>query len=50
MDIIEPPYIDPDRKFNPHGLGALFLVIFVGVLAEFYIVRPPVGTATRAAQ
>jgi uncharacterized protein involved in exopolysaccharide biosynthesis len=49
MNVVEPPYLDPDRQFNEHALAALFLLILVGVLAEFYIQRPPVGGVVREA-
>jgi tyrosine-protein kinase Etk/Wzc len=49
MDIVEPPYVDPDRQFNTPAVGALVLVILLGLLAEFYIAqsrdRRPQGTA-----
>jgi tyrosine-protein kinase Etk/Wzc len=39
MDIVEPPYVDPDRKFNAPAVGALILVILLSLLAEFYIAQ-----------
>jgi mRNA-degrading endonuclease toxin of MazEF toxin-antitoxin module len=49
MDIVEPPYVDPDRQFNAPAVGALVLVILLGLLAEFYIAQSrgwrPAGTA-----
>ena len=43
MDIIEPPYVDPNRQYNPGAVGLLILVILIGAGAEFYLVAPPVG-------
>jgi capsule polysaccharide export protein KpsE/RkpR len=43
MDLIEPPYINPARQYNVQAVGALILVLLLGVMAEFYIARPPVG-------
>jgi uncharacterized protein involved in exopolysaccharide biosynthesis len=40
MDVIDPPYIDPERHFNAAPLGALALVLLLGVIAEFYLARP----------
>ena len=39
MDIVEPPYVDPERQFNTPAVGALVLVILLGILAEFYIAQ-----------
>jgi hypothetical protein len=47
MNVVEPPYLDPDRQFNEHALAALLLLILVAVLAEFYIQRPPIGATAR---
>jgi capsule polysaccharide export protein KpsE/RkpR len=49
MNVVEPPYLDPDRQFNEHALAALILLIIVAVFAEFYIQRPPIGAAVREA-
>ena len=43
MDVIEPPFVSPDRQYNAHAVGALILLLLLGVLAEFYIARPPPG-------
>lgn len=43
MDVIEPPFVSPDRQYNTHAVGALILVLLLGVLAEFYIAQPPPG-------
>jgi uncharacterized protein involved in exopolysaccharide biosynthesis len=37
MDVIDPPFIDPERRFNPVPLGLLALVVILAVIAEFYI-------------
>jgi uncharacterized protein involved in exopolysaccharide biosynthesis len=50
MNMEEPPYIDPDRQFNPHAVAALILLILAGVLAEFYLAQPPPGWSTREAR
>jgi hypothetical protein len=47
MNVVQPPYLDPDRQLNEHALAALLLLILAGVLAEFYILRPPIGAAIR---
>jgi tyrosine-protein kinase Etk/Wzc len=39
MDIVEPPYIVPDRQFNAPAVGALVLVILLGMIAEFYVAQ-----------
>ena len=43
MDVIEPPFVSPDRQYNTHAVGALILLLLLGVLAEFYIAQPPPG-------
>ena len=51
LDVIEPPYVDPDRQFNVRPLGALILVILAAVIAEFYIAdAPAAGRPTRSAE
>ena len=47
MDLVEPPFVDPDRKYNTPAVAAFFLVILLGVLAEFYLAHP-VGRRTAA--
>ncbi len=39
MDLIEPPFVDADRQYNTSAVGALFLVIMLSILAEFYIAQ-----------
>jgi uncharacterized protein involved in exopolysaccharide biosynthesis len=41
MDVIEPPYVDPARQYNPQALGALALLAFLAVLAEVYAAQHP---------
>ncbi len=43
MDVIEPAYVKPERQYNLNAVGALILVLVLGGLAEFYVVRPPPG-------
>ncbi len=50
LNIIEAPYVDSDRQFNARAIGALVLVLMLGVLAEFYLARPPPGQPSRVAQ
>lgn len=42
MDMVEPPYVDPDRQYNMPAVGALILVLLLSALAEFYISQTPV--------
>ena len=49
MDVIEPPFVDPHRQYNPLPLGLLFLVVISALLAEFYVTNPPVGRRMRPA-
>jgi uncharacterized protein involved in exopolysaccharide biosynthesis len=37
MDVIEPPYLSPERQLNISPFGALILVIVLFFLAEFYL-------------
>jgi capsule polysaccharide export protein KpsE/RkpR len=39
MDLIEPPYIDPDRQFNAPAVGALVLLTLLFFVAEIYIAQ-----------
>ncbi len=50
MDLVEPPYIDPDLQLNAPAVGALVLLILLGVLAEFYIAQAPERRPSRAAR
>jgi capsule polysaccharide export protein KpsE/RkpR len=43
LDVIDPPFINPARQYNVSAVGALVLVLLLGVIAEFYAVRPPPG-------
>ena len=50
LDVIEPPYVDPDRQFNVRPLGALILVLLAAVIAEVYIADAPAMGAPRRTQ
>ena len=50
MSVVEPPYVDPDRQFNSQPVAALVLLLLAGVLAEFYLARPPPGWSARNAR
>jgi hypothetical protein len=39
MDLVEPPFVDPDRKYNTSAVGALVLLILLSILSEFYIAQ-----------
>ncbi len=41
MDIVEPPYVDPERQLNTPAVGALILALMLAALAEFYIAQTP---------
>jgi capsule polysaccharide export protein KpsE/RkpR len=41
VDMIEPPFINPERQFNILSVGMLLLVILAALGAEFYLARPP---------
>jgi capsule polysaccharide export protein KpsE/RkpR len=43
LDVIEPPYVDPARQYNASMVGLLALLVLFAVVAEFYVVAPPVG-------
>jgi len=43
MDIIDPAYINPERQFNIWAVGLLIVVLILAVMAEGYVLRPPVG-------
>lgn len=45
MQVIEPPYIDPARQYNEPAIAALFLILLLGVLAEFYVAQPAPGAS-----
>ncbi len=47
MSLIEAPYLVNERQFNPHPMIALMLLLALGVMAEFYIARPPPGWVRR---
>jgi len=36
VDVIDPPFVDPQRHFNPVPLGLLSLLVILAVIAEFY--------------
>lgn len=37
LDVIDPPFVDPQRHFNVVPLGLLALVIIFAIVAEFYM-------------
>jgi len=43
LNVVEPPFVDPARQYNIPAVGALFLVLLFGAVAEFYVLRPPPG-------
>jgi capsule polysaccharide export protein KpsE/RkpR len=43
MTVVQPPYLDPRQQYNLHFLGLLILIVAGGVVAEFYMLRPPPG-------
>ena len=43
MDVLEPPFILPERQLNTLFVGALAFIILLAVLAEFYIASPNDG-------
>lgn len=43
MDLIEPPYVVPNRQYNAAAVGLLAVVILLAFTAEFYMIAPPVG-------
>jgi uncharacterized protein involved in exopolysaccharide biosynthesis len=43
IEIIEPPYVHPERQFNILPVALLFATIALAALAELYAVRPPKG-------
>ena len=47
MDLIEPPYVDLDRQYNASAVGALMLVILLGLFSEYYIFRTGPAGDTR---
>ena len=50
MNVVEAPYVDPDRQFNARPVAALTLLFLLGVLAEFYLANPPPGWSMRGAR
>lgn len=43
MQIIEPAFIEPGRKFNTIPAIALIVLVLLAVASEFYWLRPPAG-------
>jgi uncharacterized protein involved in exopolysaccharide biosynthesis len=37
VDVIDPPFVDPQRHFNVLPLGLLSLLVMLAVIAEFYV-------------
>jgi hypothetical protein len=50
MSVVQPPFVDPDRQFNVIYALAMVLVLAAGVVAEFYLARPPPGWSTQEAR
>lgn len=41
LAVIDPPFIDPQRRFNAVPLGLLALLLLLSVAAEFYLTSDP---------
>ena len=41
LDLIEPPYVNPERQYNVFPLAGLLLVIMAAIASEYYLVRAP---------
>jgi hypothetical protein len=50
MSLIEAPYLVTERQFNSRPMIALMLLLGMGVLAEFYIAKPPPGWSRHEAK
>lgn len=49
MQIIEPPFVEPGRKFNTVPGVALILLVLLAAASEFYWLRPPSGARLQPA-
>jgi uncharacterized protein involved in exopolysaccharide biosynthesis len=43
VQVIEPPYVHPERQFNILPVALLFVTIVLAAVAELYALRPPRG-------
>lgn len=43
MQLIEPPFLEPDRKFNRMPMALLVVMLLLAFASEFYLFRPPLG-------
>jgi tyrosine-protein kinase Etk/Wzc len=41
--LVEPAYLYPERQFNVWAVAGLIIVFLLAFMAEYYIVKPPVG-------
>jgi hypothetical protein len=43
LSVIQPTYISTTRQYNVRPFALLVIILILGVLAEFYVARPPPG-------
>lgn len=49
MQIVEPPFLEPNRQFNLLPLALLAIIALIATASEFYMFRPPPGRRSVAA-
>ena len=42
-NLVEPPYVLPERQYNMLPVGLLLLAVLAAVTSEFYAITPPAG-------